>query len=739
MSLYYPHSAATLGTQPSLYFNEEGKTTEEIEKWYKQHAQFIAGRYNHSLPYFGIKDTKGGTTRRWVTDVYKWLTYSLAKQGEGAYDFFARSEENIDLHTTLINDKTIRKLVKHIEGNLAEMVENLPDFVSAKGVSNEIIRSKESKMNMAKMFIDMEYVFNTFKELGLEVENPVQGQYNSEEELIKYGEETLQEAIEVIMTDAARDFLYKNDWRSFFQLVASYLIPAWFSRVEIFADRGDIKVKVHRPTQCIWDNSVDDIYGRKARFWGTVESLTVPELFKAYDFTDEEKEEVEKLAKNESLPFSYDGLSGYYGVNDLNNMYGVTDLLWWNQTNSVNTVTVVKATWKAWEKMANGKDGETLYQCVLIGNKYIKKFGKRKNLVESKTNKSDILPPYIDFIPDMQYGFNVGIIEGIFELADRIRGLQAKKDLLINRAKGRVPYIVADRLPAGTNAQTLTRDISITGVVVINEADIDDFNQESSRRIMGTLDITGDVQTISVITQDIELLKMYMEDAVSIPKMVQGGQTGVHGAREINQTIKQAMYGMKGFYEGWRGYVNNIVGYAADLFKLINTKDNEKEVKVFTGKLTSRQMKILKLVKEYSLSDIQIYFDNNDVVTQADRQRYEEMGFAALQSGQGWFDPLILARIQTMKSNSEIINYLESEKKKWVMQQAIQQQQQMEMQMAQQQAQQEAQENMVAAQVQGAQQQTQLKAEADLAKQQMKGDQEIAQQFLAEGEQPPVQ
>jgi hypothetical protein len=483
-------------------------------------------------------------------------------------------------------------------------------------------------------------------------------------------------------------------------LLFRYCVPAYFGRVELYTEKGQIKIKVHKPQYCIWDNGFDDEFGRKQRYQGVIEEFTLPQLKSAYPELKQEKlDALEAQAKANSA----------YNNSNYNQQIGFSDnIVWYTNNSNIPVVTVLKSRF-----LSTGEDGEpTWFQTDILGNLYAERCKPCDNL--TKNSQGYLNPPFIDFIPELMAGKNRSPVDRAMDLADRIKGEEGKKDLLINRIKGNVVTLFANQFPEGANSMTIAQDIA-NGLLTMEGANIDDMTPgEKNNFLMKVENIGIDYNSYQALRESIEMDKNEIRDIFSIPRIALGTQQSVVGKGVQEQTITQATYGVIPLYDGFAQFINNIVHAACEMRKnLILVTDSEDEEIL---RLTPREYEIFKLSKKWPLTDLNIYLDNKDAVTEEERARLMVLFERELQNPNSFVDAEVAADALKCQTNTELRNLLKYKKSVWEEKQMAKAAAEQQAQMANQAMAIEGQKEITASQNQGKIANTALKGIQDMQK-----------------------
>lgn len=675
-------------------------------EWYLQYARYVANQYNPVLPNDswwnkGETNTADGTLdpSRWADRCMQVQMYLYGIQNNQPINYMASDELNNPLPVGIQNDETIYELYKHLMGAMVEKMMKLSDSVYAKNMSEEALEEKEMVFNAAKAKIELKEAFQKMAQNGAAF-NP-----EAESDIEKYGEESVTDAVSSYFTAWSKDWLWKTDWETWTKQAFEYLLPAYFCRAELYVEDGYVKVRIPRPAYCIWDNSADHEYGKLERYQGDIQTFSIPELFATYKFSEPEKEEIKQVAFNA-------GVMGNLNASYYNNLFPTAGLVWWDTTTSVPLISVAKTRFQTLDDEGN----VSWYQADLIGNKYIKKEGKVTNQrVDSYGNP---LPPFIDFIPDMQYGFNRSDFHRMITLANQIKGIETKILFLIVRTKGRVPAFFVDNNNEGMDAQEFLRQVS-QGVIVLKKAQMDQMSEAGKQQqFYHLVDLSADALSIQTFRNEIEVKKNQMRAIASVPLISLGFQAGQTGKGVQDRTIEQATYGQLPLTHGFTQWVNNVVSAACEMRKnlIYLQKDNKREVL----QISRRQHKIFEIVKEFTNAQLGVYLTDTDEFTQAQKDLMMSIFEREAQIPNNYITSVDVAEAMQCNTVTELVNLLNYKKKTYdrkVAQAAAETQKQENINNDLNRV---TQENLVDKQVQGNLANTALKTEGELEKEEMK-------------------
>lgn len=624
---------------------------EKTDKWFESYSRWVANQYNPILPsnIFG-NVAEDGTDRplRWADRILETRMFIYGIQDTTPINYMAMDELNNPLPIAINNDETIYELYKHLLGSMVKKLGTLDETIYAKNITNEALEYRNMVLNVAKAKIEAADVFRDLNGVGVSM-NTV-----SEDEIERNGEETVQDVISKYFTAYSKDWLWKTDWETWAKQAFMYLMPAYFCRAEIYTEGGYVKVHIPRPEFCIWDNSADHEFGKLERYQGTIHTYTAPELFREYpDMYEDEtiRQEVQDILTNSQ------NLTGQQNAAYYNMFQNTASLLWWQNINNIPLITVVKAKFQSLDE-----DGKVCwYMCDLIGNKWIR--NKKKVANQRVDPYGNILPPDIDYIPDMQGGFNRSDFHRMINLANQIKGLEAKINLLVVRAKGKIPVFLLNKLK-GMDTFSLMRDVA-NGLVFIPGVDIDQLGESDRDKMLSfILDLSADYQGIQTFRSEIEVKKNQMRDIASIPLLALGTQTDNVGKGVQNRTIEQATFGQLPLTYGYTQWINNVVQAACDVRKGLIYLQKDDIVKE-SLQITKRQFQVFEVTKDFTEAQLQIYITAEDEAVKEMKAFMMQIFEREAQIPDNYVDSTVVVEAMQCNTVTEMITLLNYKKKVW--------------------------------------------------------------------------
>lgn len=227
---------------------------------------------------------------------------------------------------------------------------------------------------------------------------------------------------------------------------------------------------LHRSWNLIYDNRVDEPYGRRRRFAGALIQETPSEIFnRISQLSKKQRKDLYQITKARA--------GNNISSSSISNAGGV-DTMWNNSISNFSsycqdlTINTVRLYWIAPEKITGAKESNlTVYTGELIENKYLVNYGKANNIVYNKNNPQDPMLPLQVFTPNMKLGFPNSPVQRVRNIQDKIDKIEFKREEIIGKADGMLAFI--DGEPFGNNNSPLqtAKDFKTLGYTMMKMPD----------------------------------------------------------------------------------------------------------------------------------------------------------------------------------------------------------------------------------------------------------------------------
>ena len=639
------------GGTPSQYikYNEDGTINSDyMLEW----GRFCAARWNPTLTPLQTGAAVGAqypVPLGWAQNAMINTSYWLGRQNNVFYNWMFIDYNNKPISAMLRPGQKIYVRMRNIQGNICEQFDKLDEMVYVKGVSNDVLDSKESDINVGKWKLDLSESFDRLEKLGLVFNSFGETNIQTEQDLVRL-EETAQEAMEEIFTWTVVDFLYRIQYKKFIRKSTSYSLPTWYGRAEVYVDDfRNICVKTHRPYQCVWDYSRDDENGDEDTYAAVFDLYTPAELISKYEGTSEPFNATEK---QEIMALANTGIYGDITVRTLNAGF-LNGFMWWDNTVNAKSVAGID-----FQVQAIDKDGKLCWiKASLYGNKYIKNIGKLNYQYEKKDNPKKLQPYYIDWRPDIQYGISIGPVERCRHLQERRDMLQAKIDQRINQSLGNVLILDGSQFPDNKQTPHIVSELKQMGATTINRKNINDSALVQKGNFIDVADLGVDPGELVQLRAEVAAIDAEMEEITSVTNLALGTQRGEVGKGVQERSLAQSTYGLVPVYQSYSDWIEQILQRVIELARDLYTQEAEKR----RLRISPRQFRLVQYLKEYSTADLSLWVKRSDMADEAQKQMIWDNLFNLSQNPQvtgiTMVDVIKTAQIKTMTG---LENYYEA-------------------------------------------------------------------------------
>ena len=625
------------------------KEDEWNEEAYKRNILFIAANWNRVIYDFSSSGLPNTTVPKWwVVEYLSNMSYYYGKNQSLDYRFLTTDERNNPLPFPKYKGRDIRELIDFVVGNMLQFIKATPKILSGVGVSENMVSKKQQLMDFAKWKLENQETQELIQMFtGLQFE-PIDGiNFESQRQVDTYFQSFIDKLEEIYVTLAKWAYFYNHGVEKFKKTAEHYCIGG-LADMRVYAHNGKVKWEVIEPQTAIWDNAKSDDQHRDDRFAGVTYQKTVGELLSMFNWTKEEREEMQQIAESKSLYAQY-------------NLYMANNLVWWDaQPSGIPRVTCVHGQWRSKKYVGVDEKGNEIWDdCLregwLIGNKWVKNQGISPNQISSKTDDKRLTLSYFVVTPDT----NMGIVEG---MVDKLKRYQDTKDLLktkllqlISRSKGKNYIIYSDRLPEGLKTPDILSQFSQAGIVVAPSVGMDD--EAGSKSMIETVDMTLD-PTVLGLANIIAAERQYMDNIVSLPASARGMNQNYQSKDALAMNINNSNMGMASFYDNFYIFMKRVMEYSADLAKLIMPEQDKDRLTLLIGDVGVKMLEMEDL-KKMQFEDFSLALSTDDVATEQDKQMFISYFMQKAAATNNPEDDLVVINLSKMSSKTEIINYLE--------------------------------------------------------------------------------
>ena len=682
MSTFY----TGVGVQPA-------QAVEFDDEEYRKNLQFISSQWNRRLYSFGVNAnsaTVGSDDNRYVTSYLLNCQYFFGRQTPSDYSFFVEDELGQSTRFPMTRGMDITKILLHIDGVVRQMIEPLPKIVNVTAYSKDAVSVKKEIMDFIKLKAQQKVFFDIIEMATGVGFKPIDRDFNSKEELDKYLED-FQESMEIAYQNIAKHILITNKYMPTLAKFSQYVALGGQATIEVYEHGGMIKWRIVPPESAIVDMSKNDDQHEDDDYGGSIMAMSVPDLLDEFDWTTDEIEDLQTMAKAQTMWAQY------------NTYVGVNGLVWWQLNNGVPKVMVVRGQWRSLEKM-DGEWVEVLREGVYIGNKYLKNCKVSAGQVWNKMDKTRKRLRFRTVTPNTFLGNNLGIVGMLKRYQDIKDAFASKMIELSSRAVGKSFVVNANKLPEGLTAPDVISQLKQSNMIVLEGADIDETPDSKRQNLVETLDWTLD-PNVRYYMDMITYYDSVIADIINIPQQTRGFQAQYQSAAVVNSNLQQSTLGMSWYYKNIMTSIKNLLEFSSDYAKLILPEKEDSDLSLVIG---DAMVEVLKLedMKKMQFEDFLLELNPNGLLQEQEKEQLKQFAAALAQSGAMSVSNYI--KMLQIDNKTQMYNYFEKvEKEKQIREEQMQR------------AQMEAQMQQVEMQQQGKQNVAEINAEAGLAKQEM--------------------
>jgi hypothetical protein len=584
----------------------------------------------------------------------------------------------------------ITKILLHIDGVVRQMIEPLPKTINVTAYSKNAVSQKKELMDFIKLKAQQKVFFDLIEEATGVGFKPIDRDFKTQEELDKYLED-FQESMEIAYQNIAKHILLTNRYMPTLAKFSQYVALGGQATIEVYEHGGMIKWRIVPPESAIVDMSKNDDQHEDDDYGGSIMAMSVPDLLDEFDWTEDEIEELQTMAKAQTMWAQY------------NTYVGVNGLVWWQLNNGVPKVMVVRGQWRSLEKM-NGEWVEVLREGVYIGNKYLKNCKISEGQVWNKMDKTRKRLRFRTVTPNTVLGNNLGIVGMLKRYQDIKDAFATKMIELSSRAVGKSFIVNASKLPEGLTAPDVISQLKQSNMIVLEGADIDETPDSKRQNLVETLDWTLDPN----VRYYMDMISYYdgvISDIINIPQQTRGFQAQYQSAAVVNSNLQQSTLGMSWYYKNIMTSIKNLLEFSSDYAKLILPEKEDSDLNLVIG---DAMVEVLKLedIKKMQFEDFLLELNPNGLLQEQEKEQLKQFAAALAQNGAMSVSNYI--KMLQIDNKTQMYNYFEKVEKEKQIREEQMQQAQMEAQMAQTEMQQQGKQNVA-----------EINAEAGLAKQEM--------------------
>lgn len=608
-----------------------------------------ASQYNLSLN--NVPLINGGTVTsngavNYIEEYVSNLQYIYGSQVPADYNFFTIDANGNDTQTPMFRGLDVFKIFNYLHGNAMDIIDPLPKILNVSAYSVGAISARKNAMDYVKFQIENKVFLNLLQQEAGYQFKAIDRDFQSQEEIDKFFT-SYQESMEIGYEQIARHVAYYNDYEQLFGKGFDYVLIGNQGTVCAEYVNGQVELRNIPCENAIVDYTkgkdihVDDDFG------GEIFQMGVPDVLASWDWTDEEAEEINNIAKVDSGAFRV-----YYQT------LAATNLYWWVINNNVPKVTVVKLAWRSIEYV-DGVRKQCIRKGTFIGNKWLKDEGILAGQVWGKGNKAKKRIPYITMTPNLFLGTSISVIGMIKRIANLKDAFITKCVDMASTSVGKATVIRASKLPEGLRGQDVISQLKQARVLVIEGEETEDM--PNNKNLAETVDLTLD-PNIQLILNIVSYFDNAINDYLNIPLQMRGMNSEYQSGKSIENTQVQSAKGLAYLFKNLRLWMKEVLSYSADLMKIMAPDDElgRETLSLVVGDATTELLS-MEVVKKMQFEDMLLALNPTDYISAQDKSDITQIALQTASSQQPTKVLKNYIKLKQVESLTEAYNYLEAE------------------------------------------------------------------------------
>lgn len=631
---------------PSQNISEKEKTP----MWAFQNLQYGLSAYNQPTGTLNFPSVLGsdlfgktaGMDDKWglpINHMIRMMMYYQGRQPNLNYNHLVPNITSSNLQAQWIKGYDISTFVNYFKGIIMNKLAEA--HFSCKPISKEAVGKRQQITDALMMQYDLQGAFDKMQKVGASM-NIANKKFDSKESINKWMDTDFKEFASEVFTDIGNGIWFSNDWFNMTVQNFMYVVICSLGVFEHYVENGMSLQQIVPPFEYINDNSAaDDDYGKYDQFRGRCSNMSLSQIFSRWEFTADQKKDIEEIASKDDLRDKYNSTSNFK---------------WWTG-NAKNTCGVVTMYWRTFNNLGKEANVNDIYKATLIGNKYLLDYGYIDNLVEEYGNKAYPEFPLFRFRPNTFLGESISEVEKVNRLQDEIDFYSYSIRKMIADAKGKKYFINAGKFEGMENMQQILEDFESMGFsILVPSGDVN--NSMDKERAITEVDFTLDPK-IDKIIQLQAMTREQMGKILNTSPSALGQQTRYIGANAAQNNLAGNNLGISYLIDGYCNFIVKNMYYAVNQQKNLLTLDENKEAEFMIG---DRGKVFLSLNKELRMEEVGVEMKLND---NFDEKRKEKIGgwvLAAMQNRE--IDILDAIKLDNANSSTKMEDALEYSIKK---------------------------------------------------------------------------
>jgi hypothetical protein len=641
---------------PSLY---DTKTPD----WYFRNVQYCLTYYNRRVNYLGlagIQDTASININTLnlppVLQMIRMLQYYLGIQPNIDYAYVFDDVTRQTMQSMWVRNQTVKEFVDYFRGNMMTRLTNAQ--WTAKPLSERATAERTDAFNKFMFAYDMKPYLKLMQEQSGVAFGPAQKEFELPEHIKEYMDTTWRETGAELCGDIANGIWFKEQWLQKALESFMYVVTCSTCAMHHYVENGQSKQETVMPYELVFDSRTKDDFGRGDQFIGKVSVMTPYDCFTRYpELTNEQRKEIERIAQDSNLQANYNLAPNmsWWTASPYNRNMVTAVTMYWRGKNQTGKKPIEKESDKN-PRIAKADPGDLsqyiyddIYQCTIIGNKYIARFGPIDNVVESYDDKARPVLPIIRFRPNTFIGESISEVQRIHRIVDEMDYIDYKVRDMVGKAKGKVYWIDGNKFgDQGTGVKDFLENINAMGIHVGVPSGEDEADKQPFYVFDWTLD-----QNINKLWEYRQILDDRVKKILSTSDASMGQQRSYMGYNTTQSVIAQNSLGTTYLFDGTMEWIVLNMRYAANVQKNLYALNDNMEASIVVG---DRGVVNLKLIKDLTWEQIFVKLNINDQMDAEQKKRITDIALAAAQNSQ--ISLLDFLKIESAMSVTEAKNLI---------------------------------------------------------------------------------
>ena len=642
-----PLNSGKMSEFKELYGSEDG--------WIAQNIRFIASQWNIRPITMWRSDKVPNTYLPTPADeIIRNYRYYLGNQDDRPYAYLAEWSEGNDIPAPFTKGDEIYTVVQHMLGQMSKLMSASRSTIES--LDQSVMTEKEQFVQGVLVKKKMPEIFKQLQEMGVDYmpEGRFGGKMDADVDAMM---RRPIHAIERYGLDIIRHIENTNNMRRLSPTLFKDALIGRHCAAHVQIRSGRIFFEHILPFYLIKDVSLADDMARYSPYKGHIFKATPEEICHRFELSDEEVTIIRDMVNNKESQY-------IDGIGDLPfNMAGGR-FSWFDNDISYekNRVTCVYGDWVVSIKKSDGSYRNTRYGGYLIGGKILVEHGECDNVVFDKADPSFPLSKIVSFSPDTTLGENRSPVDRFRKIQDDMDAYLLQVRKTVSRDLGRNYVFMGEKLGEVKNSREIVEDFKNHGITVINGATGEEGVPTGSNRLVEVVDMSLDQNVVRYLELYREREEK-MKSIVSMSNITMGMQQTYIGGGTQRATIDQASNGTTMYFHGFMQFYVDLLelGLATAKTSLLDVDNDEEASIVFDG--AAREF--WKAMNDVDITDLQVRVDIEDVVDDVMRQKFDQIGFALAQNYEKTgFSMLDYAKLQKLRTLSEIEQYFEEKLQK---------------------------------------------------------------------------